>query len=65
MRDNKSRKKSESYWRENKVMVFFLAFLFAVNTIIFLQRIYYYRNFKMLNSDSINVFYLMSRANGM
>ena len=65
MRDNKSRKKSESYWRENKVMVFFLAFLFAVNTIIFLQRIYYYRNFKMLNNDSINVFYLMSRANGM
>ena len=64
MKDQMLRRLSTTYWREKKTLICFLLFLIGVNTIIFVERAFYYRETKMLEHDYPNIFYVLSRATG-
>merc|ERR1719228_114211 len=55
---------SKEYWTNNKTFLLFLFFIFLINTVLFIHRAYYFRNFSMLSGFTPNPFYLLSRANG-
>ena len=55
---------SKEYWSNNKSLHSSLFVIFLINTILFVHRAYYFRNFSMLDGTTPNPFYLLSRACG-
>ncbi len=53
------------YIRNNKqYLSFLLIFVVLINVALFVARAYYFKDFLMLDGETPNYFYMMSRANG-
>eukprot|EP00092_Neocalanus_flemingeri_P001546 GFUD01001648.1.p1 GENE.GFUD01001648.1~~GFUD01001648.1.p1 ORF type:complete len:1115 (+),score=222.73 GFUD01001648.1:61-3405(+) len=52
------------YWQNNQTLLSSMFCIMLMSLIIIIQRVYYFRNFSMLNGFTPNFFYMTSRACG-